>query len=100
MNMAIATAYRYVKHDSSMLPEPSRVHVMRSTEKHTQVVAGGSCVYFYRCYGKNHFELYIHDTCLIYDKFTRVQTSLSLSYMLTALKVVRIGMKMTFILFL
>ena len=55
MNMAIATAYRYVKHDSSMLPEPSRVHVMRSTEKHTQVVAGGSCVYFYRCYGKKPF---------------------------------------------
>ena len=50
MNMVIAMAYRYVKQDSSMLPEPSRVHVMRSTEKHTQVVAGGPCVYFYRCY--------------------------------------------------
>jgi hypothetical protein len=100
MNMVIAMAYRYVKQDSSMLPEPSTVHVMTSTEKHTQVVAGGPCVYFYRCHEKNHFELYIHNPCLIYDKFTRVQTSLSLSYMLTAFKVVRLCRKMTFILFL
>lgn len=49
---------------------------------------------------KHHFELYIHNTCLIYDKFTRVRSSLSLSYMLTAPKVVRLGRKMTFILFL
>ena len=77
MNMVIAMAYRYVKQDSSMLPEPSTVHVMTSTEKHTQVVAGGPCVYFYRCYEKNHFELYIYNTCLIYDKSTRVQTHLS-----------------------
>jgi hypothetical protein len=47
---------------------------------------------------KTHFELYIHNTCLIYDKLTKVQKSLS--HMVTALKMVRLCRKMTFILFL